>query len=127
MLTINQIIRCCQKRLDIRFKRKPHPFGRTGEYDSDGEDDAPEIIIYPTSTNFERDITILHEFIHARDDLLHKKSKSKTGARREFSSTREREAEEEARYEERVEYEARETYKKRPESLRFIKELYRIK
>jgi len=66
MLTIDQVNEIYQEGFDLRLKRTPHP-GFKGEIDPS----TYEIIIYQSNTEsqYDKDITILHEFLHARDEL----------------------------------------------------------
>ena len=103
MLTLNQIIDIYRKGVEIKFKRKSKDNRIKGEYDPS----TLEAIIYVNNnlSNEDKDITILHELIHARDDIKGKRLNREKG----------------------VEREAIETYKESPEILEFIKALYKIK
>jgi len=104
MLTINQIVAVYESGVDVSIRKKNNPSIK-GEYDPS----TLEINLFPennaSSEDFE--ITILHEFIHARDDVR--------SARNSFSP------------ELNVENEAKETYFKKRYVLDFIKLLYRLK
>ena len=106
MLSVEQVIKLCEEDVRIRFRRKPRSDKLKGEYDP--EDNEISVYLKNIDSKEERDITILHEFIHARDIWI--KNLDTTGS-----------------CSERVEREATETYKKRPEVLAFIKEMYKIK
>ena len=104
MLTKNNVIQLYADGLTVRRRRKKHPQQLKGEYDPVGF----EINIYTPHLTSERDrdITLLHEFIHARDDrkgLVNHRACSP-----------------------RVEREAEATYQRRPLVLALIKELYGI-
>lgn len=109
MLTLKQIRELYQANLKIKFKKK-HPQRLKGEYDPG----TLEAIVYiPNAESKEdRDITILHELIHARDDIK--------GLRTQYEKYKKK-------IEDQVEKEAVETYKNRPYVLQFIKQLYDIK
>lgn len=82
-----------------------------------GEWDYPRILIYLNNitSEYDRDITLLHEFIHARDEIV-KGIEKKLGEMDEYGCTNYNE----------VEREAIETYHTSPEILKFLKELYDI-
>lgn len=103
MLTIKQIIKLYQEGVDICFKRKPHPDRLKGEFDPA----SLEVIVYLPAQESEQDmgITVLHEFIHARNNSRHILA--------EIDSA--------------IENEALETYKKRPYILELINQLYHKK
>ncbi len=103
MLTLKQIIELYQDGVEIRFKKKPHHNGIKGEFDPA----SLEVIIYLAHINskFDRDITILHEFVHAKNH--------------HFGVTLEDEV--------LVEDEAIRTYAKKDYILEFIKRLYNLK
>jgi len=92
--------------LDIKLKRKPSPYNYDGQYD-------PEellINIYPQAKRSKEtfDLTLLHELIHARDDLIKRKS-----------------SEPDNKYDEKeTEKEAIKTYLKKPRLVPIIKELF---
>ena len=104
MLSKKDVLTLYDEGLEIKFRRKPHPDKLRGEYNPG----AFQVNIYsPAITSGrERDLTILHEFIHARDD--------RQGTVNEHACRA------------GVEDEARKTFDKRPEVLMLIKELYRI-
>ena len=104
MLSINQVVAACNEAVFVRFGRKCSARIK-GEYDPQ----ALEISIYPknNTSRSDLDITLLHEFIHARDDV--KSARSVDSAEKD------------------VEKEAKQTYRLHPYVLRFIKELYNIK
>ena len=68
MLTIDHVIQLCEDGVGICFKRKPHPLGFKGEWDVS----TLGIYIFVPHCNSlaDRDITLIHEFIHARNDLI---------------------------------------------------------
>ncbi|MBI2671849.1 hypothetical protein HYX16_02855 [Candidatus Woesearchaeota archaeon] len=104
MLTIRQIIKLCEDGVDITFK-KTRQKSLKGEY----SDQALEIIIYMDNigSEYDLDITILHEFIHARDYTKPERYHDRS--------------------EKHIDEEALRTYNKRPYVLKFIKELYELK
>ncbi len=104
MLTKNNVIQLYNDGLAIRRHRKKHPQQLKGEYDPVGF----EVNIYTPHLTSERDrdMTLLHEFVHARDDCKGLRSNRACSPR--------------------VEREAEETYLRRPEVLALIKELYGI-
>lgn len=106
MLTKKDILKLYDEGLEIKFRRKRHPQGLRGDYDPS----ACEINVYTkaVSSAYERDITLLHEFIHARDDR--NDNKRQTGQALDS----------------RIEKEALQTYEKKPSVLALIKELYKI-
>jgi len=114
MLTISQITRIYSECIDIKFKNKPHPEGLKGEYDPA----ALEVIVYrpAVKSSEDRDITLLHEFVHARDD---------TKAAR-LTCAEDYDGKAVQLMEQKTEQEAIETYEKRPYALEFIKQIYRI-
>mgnify|MGYP001577747382 CR=1 FL=1 len=108
MLTKKDISRIYNKGVSLRFRRKFT--SERGDYDPSNL----EINIYLYSHNSSQgdmDITILHEFIHARDDVLVKSFREKNLSEKEL--------------EERVEDEAIQTYEKNPGIIKFIREVYR--
>lgn len=107
MLTENRVLKFYQDGIRLRFSRKRVKSFFKGEYDPS----EFMITIYTSNTNsrFDRDITILHEYIHARDDV---RSLQYRDSQKEESS---------------VEREALETYHKKPNVLELIKTLHRIR
>jgi len=105
MLTTNQVIKLYDVGVKIKFKRKQHPRGLKGQYDPS----TLEILIYRPSieSTKDRDITILHEFIEAREDTKAVRSSGKPC--------------------EVGEREAKMTYHNRPYVLELIKEMYNIR
>ena len=105
MLTLRQVEKICETGVDITFSRKRVTRDLMGEYDPG----TLEAVIYLANnpSEFERDITLLHEMIHARDDM--KAARLLNGRCDD------------------VEQEAKETYQKRPYVLQYIKEFYGIK
>ena len=106
MLNVRQVIRTYQSGVEIKLKRKPHHQNLKGEYDPSNL----EIRVYlpAQESKLERDITILHEMIHARD-----------GSEVRVYSL--------SGYEKSIDKEARETYKRRPHVLEFVKQLYGVR
>ena len=111
MLSVDEIVILFYEDVNIEFLRR-----RTNKIT--GEWDYPRILIYidNIASEYERDITLLHEFIHARDEII-KGIEKKLGEMDEYGCTNYNE----------VEREAVETYHKFPEVLKFLKELYYIK
>ena len=103
MLTINQVNKIYQEGFNVRFKRNPHSAFK-GEIDSG----TLEILIYEANTEsrYDKDITILHEFIHARDEVKSIHSSVRCSG---------------------IDKEAIWTYNNRPHVVQYIKELYGIK
>ena len=102
MLNKKEVTQLYRDGLEVRLRRKRHPENLKGDYDPS----RFEISIFLTdlASELEFNITLLHEFIHARDErkgVLFKKDKT-------------------------VEAEARKTNDKRPQILEFIKDLYHI-
>ncbi|MCX5864485.1 MAG: hypothetical protein NTW42_05375 [Deltaproteobacteria bacterium] len=66
MLTKNNVIQLYNDGLAIRWRRKKHPQQLKGEYDPA----AFEVSIYTQHllSEHDRDMTLLHELIHAKDD-----------------------------------------------------------
>ncbi len=118
MLTIYQVRLLSQYGVEVVFRKKApasDPYLK-GEYNPE----TLEAIIYLQNVHSSRDlgITLLHEFIHATDDL------------RWGSYMRQSERLFEAavsRYEEAVEQEAVAIYTQKPHILTFIKSLYSLK
>ena len=104
MLTKKDVIQLYNDGLAIRWRRKKHPQQLKGEYDPAGF----EVHIYTPhlASEHDRDMTLLHEFVHARDD------------RKGLPNNR--------TCSPRVEREAEATYQRRPGVLALIKELYEI-
>ena len=105
MLTIKQIIKMYEEGVEMHFSRAHVPPDFKGEYDPARQ----RIIIYTRSivSPIDRDLTILHEHIHARDDVK---------SFRAHSSSDEEQA---------VEREAKETYLRRNYLLDFIRSFNR--
>ena len=104
MLTKKDVIQLCKDGLTIRWRRKRHPQKLKGDYDPA----SFEVNIYTPhlTSDHDRDLTLLHEFIHARDD------RKGLPNNRTCSPW--------------VEKEAEATYNKKPGVLALIKELYRV-
>lgn len=104
MLSKKEVIRLYNDGLTIRWRRKKHPQQIKGEYDPVGF----EVHIYTPHlvSEHDRDMTLLHELVHARDD------------RKGLPNNR--------TCSPRVEREAEATYRRRPSVLALIKELYKI-
>lgn len=67
MLSKNNVIQLYNDGLVIRWRRKKHPQQLKGEFDPA----AFEVNVYTRhllSSEHDRDLTLLHGFIHARDD-----------------------------------------------------------
>ncbi len=109
MLTINQLVKVYEEGVNMHFKKQPSPNGFKGEYDPN----SLEVFIYTPAieSKSDEDITILHEFVHARDDVYY----SKTQYIKDITQ-----------YEQETEQEALKTYKKKPYILDFIMQLYYI-
>ena len=109
MLTIHQLVKLYEEGVNIHFKEKPSPKGFKGEYDPS----SLEILIYTPAieSKSDEDLTILHEFVHARDDIYSSKIAY---------------IQDTIQYEQETEQEALKTYKKRPYLLDFIMQLYFI-
>jgi len=105
MLTINQVVDIYRKGIEIILNNQPQKHTDMGRFDTD-------IMIYEKNINSpeQKDITLLHELIHARDGYL---PKELTEAQME-------------EIDRKIDQEAVETYKKNPEILEFIKWLYEI-
>ncbi len=105
MLSKTDILTLYYNGTEIKFRRKKHPRELKGDHDPS----ASEINIYTAhiASEYERDITILHEFIHARNDHKGFFDETDEGCMK-------------------VEKEAKQTYRQRPYVLALIKELYRI-
>ena len=103
MLTIDQVNEIYREGFDLRLKRTRHP-GFKGEIDPS----TYEIIIYQANTEsqYDKDITILHEFLHARDEL---------NARLESADCS------------LIDREAEWIYNNHPYVLQYIKDLYNIR
>ena len=118
MLTIDQIVKVSEKGVNVLFKDTPSHFGYKGIY----EPGSHRIIIYKQAIESPYDlcITLLHEFVHARDDILY--------SHIFFTNTQGRVSDisDAFEYEEATEQEAINTYKENSDVLDLIKELYRI-
>jgi hypothetical protein len=101
MLTIDHIVELYQHGVDIHFKEKPHESGRKGAW----IEGLWKVLVYVPSATSTEDLyeTVLHEFIHARNDLLTPECDDS---------------------ERKVELEGKDTYKHNPELIIFIKDLY---
>ena len=119
MLTIDQIVKVSEKGVNILFKDTPSHFGYKGIY----EPRTHTIIIYKKAIESPYDlcITLLHEFVHARDDILHSYIffTNSQGRVSDISDSFE--------YEKATEQEAVNTYEENRDVLDLIKKLYRIK
>ena len=106
MLSKSAVRMAYEKGLETRLSIRLHPQGNRGLYDPQ----TKRIFVYLSAISSWYDfyITLLHEFIHARDDLIRSIS--------DFKST-----------EARVDQEARKTYQKRPKTLELIIELYNLR
>lgn len=102
MLTKKEVTELYQDGLEVRLRRKRHPEKLKGDYDPSHFEIS--IFLADLASEFEFGITLLHEFIHARDE--------RKGVLDINDET--------------VEAEARKTNDKRPHILEFIKDLYHI-
>lgn len=102
MLTKNNVIQLYNDGLVIRWHRKKHPQQLKGEYDPAGFE--VNIYTHHLISEHDRDMTLLHELIHARDD------------RKGLPNNR--------TCSPRVEQEAEATFQRRPGVLALIKELF---
>jgi hypothetical protein len=101
MLTVDDFIKVYQHAVDLHLKEKPHKSSRRGVW----REDYWKVLVYiPAHDNLD-DLykTIIHEFIHARNDLV---------------------TPEMSDLEEDVEAECIETFIKNPEVIDYIKECY---
>ena len=118
MLTIDHIAKISEGGVNVFFKETQNKFGYKGLY----EPLSRKIIIYnqTISSPYDLNITLLHEFVHARDDILysHIFFTNSQGRLSDISDPLE--------YEEATEKEALSTYKNNPDVLYFIKNLYKI-
>ena len=99
---MNEVTQLYRDGLEIRLRRKKHPEGLRGVYDPSRFE--INIFLIDLVSESEFGVTLLHEFIHARDD--------RKGGLDEND--------------EKVEAEARATIAKRPHILELIKDLYHI-
>ena len=115
MLTIKQIIKLSEESLEVKLKKKvlPELSYVKGEYDPSEK----IIIVYLPNVESEEDfnLTLLHEFVHARDDLISGFVQEENHSVIDYL------------FELSVESEAVETYENRPEIIDLIKDLYEIK
>ena len=109
MLTIADIKQVYKKGVTLKFKRKPIP-PDSNRFKGEFDPSTLEIKIYLSYQESKKDkeLTILHEFVHARDDI---KGHRYYRERRHSS----------------VERETINTYHHRYYVLQFIKQLYRIR
>jgi len=123
MLSYSEILKLYLYQVSIKFRRKPkdlklEKFGVDDfEMKAEFNPEDLEIIIYTpfNQTEYERDMSLLHEFTHARDAILRG-----YGNLKGHNYVENRDCSE-------VELEALETYQKRPYILKFIKDLYQLK
>ena len=123
MLSISQILKLYDYQVSVKFRKKPRELKMERfevdcfEMKAEFNNESLEIILYApfNKTEYERDMSLLHEFIHARDDLLKGYGNLRGHTRAEYRECAD------------VELEALETYKKRPYILEMIKDLYQIK
>ncbi len=101
MLTLNQIIKLYESGLEIKIKNKSQYSYQRGFYENS------EIYIYKNNTRSVKDkeVTILHELIHARNHLLNNRYNEN---------------------ERNVQKEALDTYKKRPHIISFVKNIFNL-
>ena len=102
MLTRKDVIQLYRDGLEVKLRRKKHPAKLKGDYDPSHFEIS--IFLPQLVSEFEFTITLLHEFIHARDERRNVQDKK----------------------EETVEEEARATNDSRPYVLELIKDLYQI-
>jgi len=102
MLDISHIVKLYRNGLDL-YVKKFHNLGFKGEFDPSQL--AIFIYSFNLESDYDRDITILHEFIHARNDILYDRWDR----------------------DDNVEKEAICAYNKSQSILTFIKELYNLK
>jgi len=102
MLTIDQVIKIYEEGFDLLLKGVSRS-GLKGELDPG----TLEINIYQSNVDseYDRDITILHEFIHARDEILPRDPLVDCSL---------------------VDMEAMQTYEENPHVLQYIKELFEV-
>ena len=108
MLTIHQIIGLAEN-IDIEIINKRSPHFVFGVYEPDNF--LVKIFLPDIKDRENFNLTLVHELIHARDDVLANRSL----------------IEGENDYEKSVEDEAKKTYAKHPEYIKFIRELFHIK
>lgn len=109
MLTASQVIALCQEEgIVVKLKRTALDNKVQGDY---VQADHEVILYLPNITSqSDFDLTLLHEFIHARDDYKYWRT-----------------SERQSKIEKEVENEALKTYNCNPSVLELIKELYGIK
>ncbi|MEK6883138.1 MAG: hypothetical protein AABY22_26165 [Nanoarchaeota archaeon] len=114
MLTLEQIAKLHEQGLQLTFRKRAEKYKIKGAYWERFNRLKPRIAIYAESVRNkkERDIVLLHEFIHARDDLIPR-------FRRMYKGEKRREEER------RVDNEAYQTYIRRYYIINFIKRLYK--
>ena len=105
MLTIEEIRKIRKRGVTLRYSRSKKEKIK-GEYIHDNL----EVIIYKSNiiSSYDNEMTILHEFVHARDYI----SGYRYGQSRKHYS---------------VEREARRTYSNRSDVLQYIKKIYKIR
>ena len=118
MLTINQIDKVLKKGVKLSLENTANQLGYKGIY----EPGLQKITIYnkAISSLYDFDITLLHEFVHARDDILYSYVffTDKQGRVSDISDVIE--------YEQATESEAILTYNHNSDVLDYIKEFYKI-
>ena len=118
MLTINHIDKVLRKGVELSLENTANPLGYKGVY----EPGLQKITIYnkAISSLYDFDITLLHEFVHARDDILYSYIffTDKQGRVSDISDVIE--------YEQATELEAILTYDHNSDALNYIKEFYKI-
>lgn len=105
MLTIEDIKQAYEEGITLRLKRKPAPDKRKGEFDLLNLE--VRIFLPGAESKEDKELTILHEFIHARDGIKGYRYRD----RKDYN----------------VEREAANTLRYRSEVLKFIKQLYKIR
>lgn len=104
MLTIKQVERIYEEGIIIRFVKRWQSSRQKGTFNPE----TLEVKVYLSSINSpeDRDTTILHELIHARDDITGRRSAGICSPS--------------------VENEAVQTYRRKPQVLDYVKQLYGI-
>ena len=107
MLTIPQVVELYREGLQIRILRRPHRDGLKGQYDPDGLE--AKIFLPAIESPRDLDLTLLHEVLHARDQIRAARSPETN------------------QIEDEVEREAQIIYQRTPYVLIFLKWLYHIR
>ncbi|MAG39217.1 hypothetical protein CMO90_03980 [Candidatus Woesearchaeota archaeon] len=109
MLTIDEVVKVCEEGVYLDFNKKPHPEGLKGMYDP--SELLISIYLPEIESNNDMTMTLLHEFVHARDDLYYQNTYYITDIKD---------------YEQDTEITAMKTYQQDPFVIKAIKELYRL-